>query len=172
MGGLSRKICAIGAAAVVAMGFVLPAGATGLPLAQDLAADAAESDRTGAAILVFYMSDSCPYCQRVEELYLEPMLARRTYGDRLLIRAVRADRASPLRDFAGKRTDHETFARREGAFVTPLVQLYAPDGIRLATPLIGFTSPDFYAGELEGRIEAAIARVPVPAGRLVHLPAE
>lgn len=155
-----RRLSGIWVMAAVLIGVgTATAGATQLPLAQDLAADGSRSAGAGTAILVFYMTQSCPYCQQVEELYLEPMLTRRTYGDRLLIRAVHADRATPLRDFAGKQTDHETFARREGAYLTPLVRLYAPDGTALATPLLGYTSPDFYAGELEGRIEQAIAHV-------------
>lgn len=167
MGGLSKILRVLRAsglvATIVAAGPVAAAGQ--LPLAQDLAADAATASARGAAILVFYMSDACPYCERVEELYLQPMLARRTYGDRLLIRAVRADRATPLRDFAGHSTEHAAFARRAGAYVTPLVQLYGPDGTALAEPLLGYTSPDFYAGQLEGRIEQAIARVPQRAAR-------
>ena len=152
---LRRIWVGCGLALLTAIGVV---HASGLPQATDLSADAERSAATGSAILVFYMTEGCPYCQHVEELYLEPMLERRTYGDRLLIRAVRSDRAQPLRDFSGARTDHQTFARRQGAFITPVVQLYAPDGTALGTPLIGYTSPDFYAGELEGRIEAALAQ--------------
>lgn len=167
MGGLSKILRVLRVAGWVAVLAAAGSAAAGsqLPLARDLAADAADASGRGAAILVFYMSDSCPYCERVEELYLEPMLTRRPYGDRLLIRAVRADRATPLRDFAGNSTDHGAFARRAGAYVTPLVQLYGPDGTALAEPLLGYTSPDFYAGQLEGRIEQAIARVPQRAAR-------
>ncbi len=157
------KIWAPAVAALIGVSAAATAGETQLSLAHDLAADGSQSAAT--AILVFYMTDSCPYCQQVEELYLEPMQQRRTYGDRLLIRAVRADSAKPLRDFSGKQTDHESFARREGAYLTPLVRLYAPDGTALATPLLGYTSPDFYGGELEGRIEKAIAHVRPTAAR-------
>ncbi len=158
------RIWVMAAAVLIGAGAATASATQLLPLAQDLATDGSQSAAAGTAILVFYTTQSCPYCQQVEELYLEPMLTRRTYGDRLLIRAVHADRATPLRDFTGRQTDHETFARREGAYLTPLVRLYAPDGSALATPLLGYTSPDFYAGELEGRIEKAIAQVrPVSA---------
>lgn len=170
MSSLSRILRALAAAVLAGTGVAATAGATQLPLAHDLAADAAQA--AGTAILVFYTSDSCPYCQHVEELYLEPMLQRRTYGDRLLIRAVRADSAKPLRDFAGQRTDHETFARRQGAYLTPLVQLYAPGGTALAAPLVGYTSPDFYAGELESRIEDALARMKRSMDQSVRFPTE
>lgn len=170
MRSLSRILRALAAAVLATTGMAVTASATQLPLAHDLAADATQT--AGTAILVFYTSDSCPYCQHVEELYLDPMLQRRTYGDRLLIRAVRADSATPLRDFAGQRTDHAVFARRQGAYLTPLVQLYAPDGTALATPLIGYTSPDFYAGELESRIEEALTRMKLSMDQSVRLPTE
>lgn len=160
MAGFSKAVGASLLAVVVLFGTALGAARTGgLPWAEDLTADAARSAATGAAILIFYMSDDCPYCQQVEELYLEPMQQRRTYGARLLIRVVRTDGSEPLRDFTGQRTDHATFARRQGATFTPLIQLYGPNGTALTPPLIGYTSPDFYAGELEGRIDNAISRL-------------
>ena len=167
MGRLSKILRVLRATGLMAVIMAAGPAAAGsqLPLARDLAADAAEANARGAAILVFYMTDACPYCERVEELYLEPMLTRRPYGDRLLIRAIRADRATALRDFAGNSTEHAAFARRAGAYVTPLVQLYGPDGTALAEPLLGYTSPDFYAGQLESRIEQAIASVPRRAAR-------
>lgn len=160
MTGFSRAVGAALLVMVALFGAAFGAARTsGLPWAADLAADAAQSAATGAAILIFYMSDDCPYCQHVEELYLEPMQQRRPYGDRLLIRVVRADGHKPLRDFSGRRTDHATFARRHGASFTPLIQLYGPDGTALTSPLVGYTSPDFYAGELEGRIDDAIGKL-------------
>lgn len=160
MAGFSRAVGASLLAVVTLFATALGAARTGgLPWAEDLAADAAQSAASGAAILIFYMSDDCPYCQHVEELYLEPMQQRRPYGDRLLIRVVRADGNKPLRDFTGQRTDHAAFARLQGVTFTPLIELYGPNGTALTPPLIGYTSPHFYAGELEGRIDDAIGKL-------------
>lgn len=160
MAGFSKAVGALLLAVVALVGTALGAARAGaLPWAENLAADAARSAATGAAILIFYMSDDCPYCQQVEELYLEPMQQRRTYGLRLLIRVVRTDGNKPLRDFSGQLTDHAVFARHQGASFTPLIQLYGPDGTVLTSPLVGYTSPDFYAGELEGRIDDAIGKL-------------
>lgn len=130
--------------------------AGGLVSASDLAADA----RTGrGAILVFFASDSCPYCHMVEDLYLEPMHARRPYGERLVIRKVEVDSRAPLVDFAGRRTDHAAFARSQQAGFTPLIRIYGPDGREIVEPLRGFTSEHFYSGQLEGAIDRALARL-------------
>lgn len=135
------------------------AGEETLLPATDLAADAARSVVTGEAILVFYKSESCPYCRQVEELYLEPMQQRGSYAGKLVVRVVDIDRGTPLRDFSGAATDHRRFARRQGASFTPLIQIYGADGAVLTPPLVGYTSADFYAGQLEDRIDHAIGRL-------------
>lgn len=134
------------------------AAADGLPPAADLAADADEAAAGAMPILVFFTSPSCPYCHEVEGLYLQPMQERGTYRGRLLIRAVEVGGAAPLMDFAGRRTDHGEFARREMVSFTPVIRLYGPDGGELVPQLFGYTTPDFYWGYLEQAIEQAIAQ--------------
>jgi hypothetical protein len=136
----------------------LPAAvfAGGLVPAGDLAADARAAR---GVILVFFASDSCPYCHTVESLYLEPMHERRPYGARLEIRKVEVDSHAPLVDFAGRRTDHAAFARGERAGFTPLIRIYGPDGREAVESLRGFTSEHFYSEQLEGAIERALARL-------------
>lgn len=132
--------------------------ATELPVASDLRADAQHAARHGTPILVFYAADSCPFCHLVEELHLRPMQARGVYADKLLVRVVRTERAQAMTDFEGRRTDHERFARRQGATFTPTVRLYGPGGQELARPVIGYPA-DFYSGMLEQAIDDAIARL-------------
>lgn len=163
--GVRWGSASLGAFALLWFLSACPAAAGGLTAVQDLAADAEQAGRTGAPILLFFASDSCPYCRQVEELYLEPMEQRRTYAGRLLIRVVHADSSRPLRDFNGLRIDQESFARREHARFTPTIKLYAPDGRELAPPLVGYTSPDFYAGQLEQAIDDAILRLRETAAR-------
>jgi thioredoxin-related protein len=130
--------------------------AEALPPARDFVADARASG--DVPILVFFTSESCPYCRAVESLYLQPMQARGTYRGRLLIRTVEVGGAAPLTDFAGGRTTHGEFARRERVSFTPVIRLYGADGRELAPQLLGYTTPDFYLGYLEQAIEQAIAR--------------
>lgn len=127
-------------------------------MASDLRADAKHAARHGTPILVFFAADSCPFCHLVEDLHLRPMQARGVYGDKLLIRVVRTERAQALTDFDGRKTDHGSFARRERATFTPTVRLYGPGGEELARPVIGY-SADFYSGMLEQAIDDAFARL-------------
>ncbi len=131
--------------------------ADALPPARDFVADA-RAAAGQAPILVFFTSESCPYCREVENLYLRPMQERGTYRGRLLIRAVEVGGATPLTDFTGRQVTHGEFARRERVAFTPVIRLYGADGRELVPQLLGYTTPDFYLGYLEQAIEQAIAR--------------
>ncbi len=130
-----------------------------LPLARDLRADARTAQAARVPILVFFAADLCPYCHEVEELYLKPMQALRENAGRFLLRVVRVDSARSLKDFAGRSTDHGGFAEREGIWLTPVVRFYGPDGRQLVPALIGYSSPDFYAGYLEQAIEDSLQQL-------------
>jgi hypothetical protein len=149
--------------------------AAGLPEAADLAADGREAVRLGAPVLVFYSEDGCPYCRTVADLYLEPMLARGEFAGKLLLRVVHTRRRTAMRDFAGRATNHAAFAADQGVNFTPAIRLYDAHGRDLVEPLVGYTTPDFYAGYLESAIErsqailarrtgSAVTATPLPQG--------
>lgn len=137
-------------------GSALAAGV--LPPARDFVADARASGNGTAPILVFFTSESCPYCREVENLYLRPMQERGTYRGRLLIRTVEVGGTAPLTDFAGRLMSHGEFARRERVSFTPVIRLYDAGGRELVPQILGYTTPDFYLGYLEQAIEQAIVR--------------
>ncbi len=143
---------------VLALG-ALPAAAEPLPAARDFQQDARATGASPKPVLVFFTADYCPYCQQVEQLYLRPLHARGDYSGKILMRVVHTDSRRTLRDFDGRKTDHESFARREGGAFTPVVRLYAPDGRELAPALRGYSSPDFYLGMLEQAIEISITQL-------------
>jgi thioredoxin-related protein len=135
------------------------ANAEPLPMARDLESDArlAAADRT--PIMVYFASRYCPYCAEVEDLYLRPMHGQGDFARRVLLRVVYVESSEPLRDFAGELTRHDAFARREAAVFTPTIRFYGPDGKDLAPALRGYSSADFYLGELEAAIDLAVAKL-------------
>lgn len=141
-----------------------PIAVAGLPPARDLAQDAEQARQKHMPIMVFYTSRTCPYCKEVHDLYLEPMHERGTYKGQVLFRVVEVTSGATVRDFHGKPTDHETFASREGAFITPIIRFYDHTGRELVPPIIGYTSEDFFAGELENAIETSIDRARAGTG--------
>lgn len=131
---------------------------TTVPAARDLHADARAAARTGMPILLFFAADSCPYCQVVEESYLQPMIRTGEYAGRVLFRVIHVDDDAALRDFDGRMTTHRAFARAHRVSLTPVVRLMNADGHQLVPQLLGYTSPDFYGSYLESAIDNAIAK--------------
>lgn len=128
-----------------------------LPLARDFQADARESGKAERPILVFFAAASCPYCEAVEDLYLEPMYRGGPYRDKLLFRVVRTESATRLRDFSGETMSHADFAQRRKVHFTPVIKFLDARGQELAPALLGMSTPDFFYGELEAAIERALA---------------
>ena len=135
-----------------------PAIAGGLPLVSNLQQDGRESDQSGKPIMVFYMSNSCPYCEEVRELYLEPMYREGEFRDSLIMRMVDIDGGDSMRDFSGKRTDHISFASAQGTSFTPVIKFYDSTGKELVPEMLGYL-PDFYLGFLEGSIRSSIDKL-------------
>lgn len=136
----------------------LPAVATSAtPLAVDLQADGRTARKSGRPVLVFFMSSSCPYCEEVRSLYLDPMVRSGSHDDRLIIRMVDISSATPLRDFAGRRVAHDEFADAHGASFTPVLKFFDDKGEELVPELLGYTSPDFYLFYLEQAIDRSVA---------------
>lgn len=130
-----------------------------IPDAVDLARDGQAAQRQGAAILLFFTSARCPFCEQVEDLYLRPLYERAPHGERLLMRRVSTAVDSVLRDFAGRESGAREFARAEGIRLTPTVRIYGADGRQLVPELLGYSSPHFYAGQLDQAIADALEKV-------------
>ena len=132
--------------------------ADALPEARDLGRDAKVAKKNNIPILVFYATDGCPYCETVETLYLQPLFANKTYQGKVLFRVVRTESGTRLKDFNGKKTNHEDFASAQGVSFTPVIRLYNARGKEL-TELYGYTTPDYYSWELTKAIDDSIAKL-------------
>lgn len=139
--------------------FAASASAQGrVPAAHDLRADARSAARTRIPILLFFAADSCRYCEVVEQSYLDPMIVAGQYRGRVLFRRIQIDAATPLRDFNGRMTTQQAFAKAHGVRLTPVVRLVDARGHDLVPQLLGYSSPDFYGSYLESAIDNAIAK--------------
>ena len=108
---------------------------------------------------MFFMSDSCSYCEEVRRLYLEPMYEDASYRQRLIFRVVNVSDGRAMKDFQGKRTNQSSFADSEGVALTPTVRFYDGSGKELVPQLRGYSSPDFYLAYLEAAVNSSISRL-------------
>ena len=143
---------------------VTPLFASTLPVAEDLQADGRLSRQAAMPIMVFYATDSCPYCELVRELYLQPMYNSKAYSEKVLFRVVKINSVEGVRDFSGRQLNHGSLASQQGVSFVPVIRFYDPAGSELVPELFGYTSPDFYAGFLEESIATSVAKMRVQQG--------
>jgi thioredoxin-related protein len=145
--------------ALMLAAFISPLAAQELPLVSDLQKDGQESQARGLPIMVFFMSNSCPYCEEVRKLYLEPMYRDGEYRNKIIMRVINIDSGDYMRDFNGRRTDHISFADSQGANFTPVIKFYDSRGNELVQEMLGYSTPDFYQAYLEGSIRGSIDKL-------------
>jgi thioredoxin-related protein len=128
--------------------------AAGIPvITSDLRADAAVAVRAHQPLLLFFSLADCPYCAGVRSQYLGPMTQDAGQTRRALIRELPIE--ATLTDFDGARKPAQEIAARYKVTVFPTIVMVNAQGAQIADPLVGFSSPDFYGGLLDGRIDAA-----------------
>jgi hypothetical protein len=122
-----------------------------LPPLRDLAADAAASTKGRLPILLFFDRDDCPFCERALREYIVPF-SREEWKDRALFRQVAIDRTLPVRDLDGTVTTHKALAERYGVVFSPTILVVDARGQRLAEPIIGLTTLDFYGAYVQNAL--------------------
>jgi thioredoxin-related protein len=116
----------------------------------------AEVMRAGKLLLVLeFAREDCPYCHKLERLFLLPMQRNADYDDKILVRSISLDDNEILIDFAGRSVPTAEFAARYGVSLTPTLLFLNADGIELSERLIGIWSEDFYGGFIDSRIDTA-----------------
>lgn len=107
--------------------------------------------------MIFFMIDHCSYCEKVRELYLEPMMGDRRYTDRILMRMVNVGSIASMQDFNGKSMSQRKFADNQGIGITPVIRFYDYRGRELVPELVGYNSPYFYQAYLDRAIDGSVA---------------
>lgn len=122
----------------------------------DLAAIGSEAAAARVPVMLVFWSDSCGYCELLDEEVLTPLRASSSYPKRL--RLVRIEFGRQLyTDFDGNPISGSDLALRYRVQVTPTVLLVDSAGQPLANPLVGLASIDFYWAYFDQALEEAEA---------------
>jgi thioredoxin-related protein len=122
-----------------------------LPQADDFALLALQANQQKLPILIMYAAETCEYCERLEEEILAPMYRSGQFNNRVIIRMI--DGINDIRDFNGNLVHADNFAYKRGVQVTPTLQFVDGSGNQLAPEMIGYNTPEFYAGYIENAID-------------------
>jgi thioredoxin-related protein len=110
-------------------------------------------------VVLVVISDSCPYCKRLEEEVLRPLMISGDYVDRIQLQILNKDQHNYRVDFDGVQRSPDSIADRYRIRLVPTVLLLGPDGEELAERLVGINVIDYYWAYLDQAIEQARARL-------------
>ena len=132
---------------------------------EDLTEEAKVSNKKQIPILMFFSMEHCPFCMEVQEEYLKPMLRNVEYDGKVIIRKMRIDSASTLRDFKGKERDAGDFSDDYNVSMVPTLVLVDAQGNKISPSIIGIANSHYYSAELDDAIEASTQKMRALAKR-------
>jgi thioredoxin-related protein len=145
--------------AIVAWGLGPAWAEEGVPYARDLHKDARSAQNKEGLVLVVFSGAFCSYCDTVLNEFLIPMSRNADYQSKLVMRKVEASSDLDMRDFNGKIVSHRQFAGDSGARMVPTVMLFDSRGKRVAKPLVGLSTVDYYGFYLDQAINQGLEKV-------------
>jgi thioredoxin-related protein len=147
---------------ILAWGFQPALAEEGVPLARDLAQDAALAKDKQGLVLVMFSGERCAWCLRVMNEFLTPMSRNPDYQSKLVMRKVILSNSLNLKDFQGRPVNQRQFAKAFGVNFVPTVMVFDAAGKPLGKPVVGFTTADYYGVFLDEMIDAGLATVRKP----------
>ncbi len=140
---------------------LLPFAANGkveIVVARDLQALKSLAKEKNVPILLAISQDHCPFCHRLKDEILRPMLLSGEYGDKVIIRELLIAPDETLIDFAGVKRKSRDFAAGYQVWVTPTLLFLSPDGRELSARVLGINTIEMYAYYVDDGIDQALAR--------------
>ncbi len=158
----ARLVAAWLLALVPALPLALPAlgeepSATGEGIVEvaDLRREAARMAIEGLPLMLLVSQQHCPYCVRIKEEILGPMVKSGEYADRVLIRELFIDAGSRVRDFAGREREGAAVADDYGVDLTPTLLFLDARGRELSKRLVGLYTVEMFPFYVEAALEEA-----------------
>ena len=122
---------------------------------EDFATEASLARQAGVPLMVVFSTDDCPYCVRLKNQVLRPLVQNGKLSKKVLLREFNIDIGGKVTDFDGERVRSRVFVSRYDIYATPTVVLVDYDGEPLATPIVGYNEPDAYTEQLNETIDSA-----------------
>ena len=126
---------------------------------EDLQTLGRRARREGKIILMEVEASDCPYCRRLEEEILKPMLRSGDYEDNTLIVQLEIDSYADLVDWNGRKTTPAEFSQRYGVFVTPTLLFLDPQGREVSKRIVGINSVDFFGAYVDEALAEGRRRI-------------
>ena len=121
----------------------------------DLRQEAARMEAERLPLMLLVSLHHCPYCVRIKEEILGPMVKSGEYVDRVLIRELFIDAGSRVRDFAGREREGAAVADDYGVDLAPTLLFLDARGRELSKRLVGLYTVEMFPFYVEAALEEA-----------------
>ena len=121
----------------------------------DLRQEAARMEAEHLPLMLLVSQRHCPYCVRIKEEILGPMVKSGEYVDRVLIRELFIDAGSRVQDFRGRQREGAAVADDYGVDLTPTLLFLDARGRELSKRLIGLYTVEMFPFYVEAALEEA-----------------
>lgn len=121
----------------------------------DLALEGERSKKTKRPILLLVSRGNCPYCVKIKNEILEPMILSGDYDEKIIIREIMIDPFVEIRDFEGTTIDASEISRRYRIKVTPTLLFLGPKGKELTERIVGINTLELFSYYVDKAIEEA-----------------
>lgn len=128
----------------------------GISTSRDWSVEASQAKGAGIPIMVIFSTDSCPYCVRLREEVLKPLIKNGALKGKVLIREFNIDEGGKITDFDGERVRSGIFVSRYEIYATPTVVIVDYHGKQLTAPIVGYNEADSYTEFLDEAISSAV----------------
>jgi thioredoxin-related protein len=125
----------------------------------DLTEDGRVASKKQVPILLFFSMKHCPFCIEVEEDYLKPLLRNLKYNSKVMIRKIRIDETSEIRDFKGQNRDASEFSEEYSVAMVPTLILVDSQGKIISPAIVGIRNAHYYSGDLDDAIDASLQKI-------------
>lgn len=128
-----------------------------LPLAVDLQKSGQVAQKNNVPVVIFATATWCGYCKKLEENILEPLLQTTNIENYAEFSQLVMDKSHwMMKDFQGQDIEMKRLPDRFNVRVAPTTLFFDGNGKQIAEPIIGLTLEEFYPGNLERGINAAL----------------
>ena len=105
-------------------------------------------------VVLYFTAEYCMYCQALDRQVLGPILRGGDYEAIAQFYRVQQDEPeTKLTDFDGKKISNRDLIQRYQVDVTPTIIFVGPDGLEIASSIVGFLTVDFYGAYLDQSIQ-------------------
>ncbi|MEE9326845.1 MAG: thioredoxin fold domain-containing protein [Cocleimonas sp.] len=120
---------------------------------------AIEMKQKSLGLVLMLHAEHCPYCTKMENEVLSPMVKSKDYDNMVLIRKLQIDEARDVVDFDGSTVEPSDISNRYDAALTPTLVFLDHNGNQRNEKMIGINTVELFGAYLDIEIDKLVGNL-------------